>query len=317
MGREDALNLSLPACGEVARPSGVTEGGGCGNAALCGAWPPPPRCARHLPRTRGGIEDAAHFAAIVPSRDIRLATRAGGSGAGAGVLRGRRRRWCRSASAPICDCWRASRPAYSMGRRRARRRCCRSTELFQSGFRRRLPRSSSRCRRCRSKAVARREDRGALADHRLAAHTAVAAPGPDVRPAAPHAIEALALSLLSGTPSVSALGAIGAGLTLSIRRGGLILPLLVLPLLAPAVIFGLAARGAERCWTACRTARLLLLAAFSVAVTLRIALRGRGRRCGSTSQDDPHACCRHRPRSLDRNRWPACSPSPIPSASWT
>jgi len=31
---------------------------------------------------------------------------------------------------------------------------------------------------------------------------------------------------------------VGAALTLSIRRGGLILPLIVLPLLAPAVIFG-------------------------------------------------------------------------------
>ena len=49
---------------------------------------------------------------------------------------------------------------------------------------------------------------------------------------------ALVLSLLIGTPAVSAIGAVGAALTLSIRRGGLILPLIVLPLLAPAVIFG-------------------------------------------------------------------------------
>ncbi|MDR3527209.1 MAG: heme exporter protein CcmB [Rhizomicrobium sp.] len=49
---------------------------------------------------------------------------------------------------------------------------------------------------------------------------------------------ALMLSLLIGTPAISAIGAIGAALTLSIRRGGLILPLIVLPLAAPAVIFG-------------------------------------------------------------------------------
>ncbi len=49
---------------------------------------------------------------------------------------------------------------------------------------------------------------------------------------------ALFASLLIGTPAVSAIGAIGAALTLSIRRGGLILPLIVLPLLSPAVIFG-------------------------------------------------------------------------------
>jgi heme exporter protein B len=48
----------------------------------------------------------------------------------------------------------------------------------------------------------------------------------------------LIASLAIGTPAVSAIGAIGAALTLSIRRGGLILPFIVLPLLAPAVIFG-------------------------------------------------------------------------------
>jgi heme exporter protein B len=48
----------------------------------------------------------------------------------------------------------------------------------------------------------------------------------------------LVLSLALGTPSVSAIGAIGAGLTLAVRRGGLILPLLVMPLIVPAVIFG-------------------------------------------------------------------------------
>jgi heme exporter protein B len=76
----------------------------------------------------------------------------------------------------------------------------------------------------------------------------------------------LALSLLIGTPSVSALGAIGAGLTLSIRRGGLILPFLVLPLLAPAVIFGAAA--VQSVLDGLSNGALLFLAAFSVAATL-------------------------------------------------
>lgn len=48
----------------------------------------------------------------------------------------------------------------------------------------------------------------------------------------------LFVSLMIGTPAVSAVGAIGASLTLSLKRGGLILPLIILPLLAPAVIFG-------------------------------------------------------------------------------
>jgi heme exporter protein B len=54
----------------------------------------------------------------------------------------------------------------------------------------------------------------------------------------PRAYVALIFSLLIGTPAVSSIGAVAAGLTLSIRRGGLILPLLVLPLLTPVVIFG-------------------------------------------------------------------------------
>ena len=80
------------------------------------------------------------------------------------------------------------------------------------------------------------------------------------------AIGTLALSLLIGTPCVSALGAIGAGLTLSIRRGGLILPLLILPLLAPAVIFGAGAVLAGL--DGLSNGALLFLSAFSVAATL-------------------------------------------------
>jgi heme exporter protein B len=54
----------------------------------------------------------------------------------------------------------------------------------------------------------------------------------------PRAFPALLGSLLIGTPAISAIGGIAAALTLSIRRGGLLLPLLVLPLLTPIVIFG-------------------------------------------------------------------------------
>jgi heme exporter protein B len=52
---------------------------------------------------------------------------------------------------------------------------------------------------------------------------------------------ALMASLALGTPALSAVGAIGAALTLSVRRGGLILAAIVLPLIVPAVIFGAAA----------------------------------------------------------------------------
>lgn len=48
----------------------------------------------------------------------------------------------------------------------------------------------------------------------------------------------LVASLLLGTPTLSALGSIGAALTLGVRQGELLLALLVLPLYAPILIFG-------------------------------------------------------------------------------
>ncbi len=54
----------------------------------------------------------------------------------------------------------------------------------------------------------------------------------------------VALSLLVGTPALTLIGAIGAALTVSLRRGGLLLPVLILPLCVPALIFGVAASSA-------------------------------------------------------------------------
>jgi heme exporter protein B len=73
---------------------------------------------------------------------------------------------------------------------------------------------------------------------------------------------ALVLALLIGTPAVSAIGGIGAALTLSIRRGGLILPFIVLPLVAPVVIFGSGAVVAVL--DGLPSGALLFLAAFSL-----------------------------------------------------
>src|ERR1700744_1439908 len=78
---------------------------------------------------------------------------------------------------------------------------------------------------------------------------------------------ALLFAPLTGAPAVSAVGAIGASLTLSLKRGGLILPLIVLPLLAPAVIFGAGAVSAALDGMAANGA-LGLLAAFSAGAVL-------------------------------------------------
>jgi len=48
----------------------------------------------------------------------------------------------------------------------------------------------------------------------------------------------LFISLLIGTPVLSLIGAIGAGLTLGLRGGGVLIALLILPLYIPVLIFG-------------------------------------------------------------------------------
>lgn len=57
----------------------------------------------------------------------------------------------------------------------------------------------------------------------------------------PGTMLAVSLALLVGTPALTALGAVGAALTATIRRGGLLLSILVLPLAVPTLIFGVAA----------------------------------------------------------------------------
>lgn len=51
----------------------------------------------------------------------------------------------------------------------------------------------------------------------------------------------LVLALLLGTPALSLIGGVGAGLILGARRGGVLLSLLVLPLFIPVLIFGVSA----------------------------------------------------------------------------
>ena len=55
---------------------------------------------------------------------------------------------------------------------------------------------------------------------------------------------AVALTLLAGTPALTFIGLIGAALSVALRRGGLLLPILVLPLTVPVLIFGVAASNA-------------------------------------------------------------------------
>jgi heme exporter protein B len=60
----------------------------------------------------------------------------------------------------------------------------------------------------------------------------------------PTAIGAVALTLLVGTPALTCIGLIGAAVAVALRRGGLLVPILVLPLTVPVLIFGVAASNA-------------------------------------------------------------------------
>ncbi|WP_353471909.1 heme exporter protein CcmB [Salipiger sp. H15] len=90
------------------------------------------------------------------------------------------------------------------------------------------------------------------------------------------------VSLALGTPALSVIGTFGAALTVGLKRGGLLLSILVLPLYVPTLIFGaeVARRGAEG--LAVQTPLLMLagisfgtlaLLPFASAAVLRINLR--------------------------------------------
>jgi heme exporter protein B len=74
----------------------------------------------------------------------------------------------------------------------------------------------------------------------------------------------LLLAMLAGTPALSFLGAIGAALTVSVRRGGLLASLLVLPFYIPVLIFGVAAAGGTASVPGAAHQGLLLLCAVTL-----------------------------------------------------
>jgi heme exporter protein B len=78
------------------------------------------------------------------------------------------------------------------------------------------------------------------------------------------AIPVLAVSLLLGGPALTLVGGIGAALTLGARRGGVLLPLLVLPLYIPVLIFGVGAVDAAANGLPVHS-DLMLLAAYLLA----------------------------------------------------
>ena len=79
---------------------------------------------------------------------------------------------------------------------------------------------------------------------------------------------ATALTLLVGTPALTFVGAVGAALTASIRRGGLILAVLVLPLMIPTLIFGVSAAQSALGGTVPFATPLMILSGLSLIAAL-------------------------------------------------
>jgi heme exporter protein B len=82
------------------------------------------------------------------------------------------------------------------------------------------------------------------------------------------------LGLLLGTPALTAFGTLGAAVTVGLKRGGLIAPVLILPLSIPVMIFGvgmadpLAGTGAAL-FLAAISLIMVALAPFAAALALR------------------------------------------------
>jgi heme exporter protein B len=79
------------------------------------------------------------------------------------------------------------------------------------------------------------------------------------------ALARVTLSLLAGTPALTLIGAVGAAVTVSLRRGGLLMTVLVMPLSIPVLIFGVSAAGAGAADPVPFAAPFAILCALSLA----------------------------------------------------
>ena len=90
----------------------------------------------------------------------------------------------------------------------------------------------------------------------------------------------VAATLAAARPPLTMIGAIGAALTVSLRRGGLLMAVLVLPLTIPVLIFGVAAASAASGGAAPFLTPFLMLCAMSLFAVAAAPLR-RLRRSGT------------------------------------
>lgn len=84
------------------------------------------------------------------------------------------------------------------------------------------------------------------------------------------------LALLIGTPALVSFGALGAAVTVGLRRGGLIAPVLILPLSIPVMIFGVGmmdqlAGGGATLFLIALSLVVTAFSPFAAALALRVA----------------------------------------------
>ena len=88
----------------------------------------------------------------------------------------------------------------------------------------------------------------------------------------PDQVLPLAAAMIIGSLGISLLAALGAAVTVGLRRGGMMVSLLILPLYVPLMIFGVAASAPQAAMAGSSVSSLMILAALSLAATIMVPI---------------------------------------------
>lgn len=88
----------------------------------------------------------------------------------------------------------------------------------------------------------------------------------------PDQVLPLAAAMIMGSLGISLLAALGAAVTVGLRRGGMMVSLLILPLYVPLMIFGVAASTPQTIIAGSAVSSLMILAALSLAALVMVPI---------------------------------------------
>jgi heme exporter protein B len=88
----------------------------------------------------------------------------------------------------------------------------------------------------------------------------------------PDQVLPLAAAMIMGSLGISLLAALGAAVTVGLRRGGMMVSLLILPLYVPLMIFGVAASTPQTILAGSAVSSLMILAALSLAALVMVPI---------------------------------------------